>query len=169
MDLDVLKYLLIVTALALAVGLPFGWPSRKGKEKYDERQLIEQGRASRIAMTCGMCYLFCCYGGVVFRVIPGEYMLLLMVFGIMLMATVYQAWCIFHDASMLPDESVSTELLRSFSFAAIWFFLGVTDWDQDRENAWINLMLSFVYASEGILYLVRMPIIRLKARREAED
>lgn len=168
MGTDILKYILILTLLALGAGAVLSWPSGKSK-RYDERQLAERGRAAQLAMSTGIFYLIFTYGGIELNLLPWENLMHLTLFGLVLVEMVFTAWCVFRDAYLGTEQNGMLETMASCGLGLLWFLMAWANWDRGPTVALIDLFLGCSYVSTGLFLLIRAAFLWVTSRMENEE
>ena len=169
MKYEILKYLLPIAGVSLVLGLPLGWPSKRWRKMFDERQLIEKGKAAKLAVAVAVTYLFALFVTLSFWEVPQEVLLPLVVAGMMLAAMVDRVYCIFHDAAISNDKHPMTEGGLQLVLGMLWFVIAINTWPRQQDFGAIQFMISAEFVMEGTCLMLRFLYLRLQSKKEGEE
>jgi uncharacterized membrane protein HdeD (DUF308 family) len=169
MKYEILNYLLPLAGVSLVLGLLLGWPSKHRTKQFDERQLIEQGKAARLAITVVVAYLLAFFVTLSFWEVPQELLLPLVVAGMMLAAMVDRAYCIFHDAAISNEKHPMTEGGLQVILGMVWFALAIMTWPRQQDSGAIQFMISIEFVFEGLCLMIRFLYLRARSKKEGEE
>ena len=169
MKYEIFKFLLPITAISLAVGLPLGWPSKRWSKMFDERQLIEQGKAAKLAVAVVLVYLLSFFSAISFYDIPQDLLLPLVIAGMTLAVMVDRGYCIFRDAAVPNEKNPMTEGASRAGMGMFWLFMAFDSLNWHPEVAAIQCLLAIAEIFEGSCLMIRSLYLRLQSRKEGEE
>lgn len=166
---DILNYLLPIAGISLALGLLLGWPSKRLATQYDERQLIEMGKAARLSQLVVMVFLMALFIGIAFFEMPRDYILTMVIAGISLVAMTEKFYCIFHDAAVPKGKDPLAEGGWELLLGMVWVFLAMGSVTREIEIRSTQIMLALYYALGGLCMILRAVYLRFQARKEGGE
>ena len=169
MKYEILKYLLPIAGVSLVLGLPLGLPSKRWSKMFDERQLIEQGKAAKLAVAVVLVYLLSFYAALSFYEIPQDLLLPLVIAGMTLAVMVYRGYCIFHDAAVPNEKNPMTEGVSRAGLGMFWLIIAFDSLDWHPEVAAIQCLLAIAEIFEGSCLMLRFLYLRLQSKKEGEE
>ena len=161
MNPDILIPILTLSAISVGAGVlldHFG-----NSDKYDERQLVERGRAAGLAMNIAISYLIGIFAGLALGVLPVEYMEVFAVYGLTVTLLAHTGYCIFHDAHLTEEQDAVLEGLKYGALGGVCLVLVVFN---HRGIEWIQLALALDYVGTAVMLLLRALILRLREKRD---
>lgn len=165
MNSDILIPILTLAAISVGAGLllnHFG-----NSSKYDERQLIERGKAASFAMNTAIVYLIGISTGYIFDLLPKEYMTIFAVWGMLVTLMVHTGYCIFRDAHLTAEKEPLIEALKYGAFGCVP--LMVHRFNDGEESDWINLALAVEGLGIAAMLLIHALVRCIRDRRSAEE
>ena len=169
MNKEILISLLLLTAMSMVSGVLVSPHPVRGRPKFDERQMIEQGKAAQLSMNTGLSYLLFADVAFTFDLIRMENMMIVMVFGLLLITMIYRGYCIFHDAYEDPEENSNFRTVMDLVCGIIWLAMAFSRLRFSAESFWINLILGISCAFEGVCLLTRKLYLGWKNQHTDED
>lgn len=165
MNADILIPILTLSAIAIGAGLLLN--RFNTNDKYDERQLIERGRAAGLAMNTAIVYLLGIFAGHTFDLLPTEYMAVFAVYGLVVTMLVHSGYCIFHDAHLTAEEEPLPEALKSGFFGVVWLAMALFNYGGGID--WIDLGLALDYLGTAAMLLIYALILHIQDYRAAKE
>ena len=154
----------VLAALVLICGVSLWW-NRSGENKaYDERQLVEQGRARAVADTVEMIYYFCLMVYLIYTEY-GEVETLpvfeLIFIGLLIQIMTYHIYCVMtHAALPFGQKPVGTILLSVFWGLMQFgnYFIGHRDKDLLSGNGigLLNLIAGTAFFFLALIHLIAL-------------
>lgn len=155
---------LAVLVLICAVSL---WWNRSGENKaYDERQLVEQGRARVVAGTVGEIYFFLLMvllfdeNSWLTQRIP---LYLVIFIGLMIQSMVYHIYCVMTHALLPFGKSPVLTISTSVLMSLIQFGYYAMDYQMERhipgvldQDSLLHLILGVVFAFYALIHLIAL-------------
>ena len=169
MIMDILIPILTLSTIAISVGILMTEFGKTHDDKFDERQLIERGRAANLAMTSAIVYLFGIFAGHVFELLRMEYIAIFAVYGLTVMLLVHSGYCIIHDAYLSSEQELGPEVVRNMLFGVLWMGMIFLSGAADPHGNWIRGALALDYLGIGIMLLLRELIVRMQDRRTEKE
>lgn len=169
MVLDIILPILTISGIAIGAGIMLSEFGKADYDKFDERQLIEQGRGADIAMRTSLLYLLGLYVGDDLDLIHSEYIAIFAVYGLLVSAMVYHGYCIFNDAFLRRGQRPGREALRHGSVGAAWLVMALYGGTREPDYAWIRGALSLASLSVAVMLLMRELMLRVQDRRAEKD
>ena len=169
MKYQIFKYLLPIAGISLALGLPLGWPSKRLSKQFDERQLIEQGKAAKLSIAVVLVYLLSFFSAISFYDIPQDLLLPLVIAGMMLAVLVDRVYCIIHDAAVPNEKDPMVEGAYRVGFGLMWGIMAMNTWHREQVYGAIQFMLATEYMVEGLCLITRFLYLRLQSQKEGEE
>jgi len=153
----VLAVLVLICAVAL-------WWNRSGENKsYDERQLVEQGRARAVADTVEMVYYFCLmvyltytgYGNM--ETLP---VFDLIFIGLLIQFMTYHIYCLMTHALLPFGQSPILTICTSMLMSLVQFgYYGLDNWGEapgSGELEVLHLVAGTAFAFYALLHLIAL-------------
>lgn len=169
MNRDILMPILIISGIAIALGVSATKVRARDDRNFDERQLIEQGRGANLAMLTAFSYLLALYAAERFNLIRIEYMGIFALCGLVLTMTIYDDYCIFHDAYLHRERGLGEALLHSGLLGALWLGSALLSASWDHESAYIDSALALGPLADVAMLLLRALVLRIQERRAAKE
>ncbi len=169
MNLNILLSIVTLSGVAIGLGIFLTEFLKSDEGKFDERQLIEQGRGANLSMNIGISYLLGLFVGCSFDLIQPAYLPVVAVYGLTVMMIVYHGYCIFHDDYLNREQEWRKEVLRKLRLGGIWVAIAFFTSKQGDDDAWIDGAIALSWLSEGMMILLRELVLRIRDRRAAKD
>lgn len=154
---------------SVGLAILLGGVGKSGADKFDERQMVERGKAAQLAMTTVMVYLLVLYAGSLFDWIAQEHLALMAIFGLILTELVHGAYCILHDAYLERGQEAAGVIAQRLALGSVWLLMGWFQWGRDALSAWFDFALGIGYASDGVFLLVRGLMLRIEEKRDEKE
>ena len=167
MNPDILIPILTLSGIAIGAGLLLRWFD--ANDKYDERQLVERGKAAGLAMNTAIVYLLGLFAGHAFDLLHAEYMAVFAVWGLVVTMLVHTGYCIFHDAHLTAEQDALPEALKSGALGCVWLALS-SMFNYGGDVDWIDLALALDNLGTAAMLVIYALVLRIQDRRtEKED
>lgn len=159
----------LIAMCSVGFAVLLGGIGKANEDKFDERQMVERGRAAQLAMNTALIYLLAIYAGLLFDWIDLDNVAVMAVFGLVLTTIVNGGYCIFHDAYLERGQKAGSVIVHRLLLGAAWLSMG---WFQRKWNAvsaWVDVALGIGYASDGVLLLARWLMSRIEEKRDGKE
>ncbi|MBR3974114.1 MAG: hypothetical protein IKJ99_09235 [Oscillospiraceae bacterium] len=137
------------------------WLDKKSKvEEYDERQKVEQGRASHISMMTGLIYFLGVMMWMELGELPADPGFLIFA-GLLLELMVYHVYCLMTQAALPLSKTAKTTIGGYVTLGVVWF-LRAAMYDPARDMTlhgqgigfWMFAMTSFCCFALAAMHLI---------------
>lgn len=165
MNMEILGPILTLSAIAIGAGImlnEFG-----NDDKYDERQLIERGKAAGLAMNTAIVYLLGIFGGKALGLLRTEYMEVFAIWGLVVTMLVQTGYCIFHDAYLTAEKEALFEAPKYGALGGL--LLAMALFNNRGGIDWVILALAVEDLGGAAMLLIYALVLHIRDRRSAKE
>lgn len=170
MNTDILIPVLTLSAISIGLGYLLTMTRVSPEDNYDERQLIERGKAASFSMVSAEFYLLGLLVGYLLNLFQPEQVPVLAAFGLVVIVLTYSGVCVFRDAYLRPSQKYGAEILHQAFLGSIWMFSFLLSANLGHSSIdWLRLALGLEYLSVAAMLTVRLAILKHRERTEKVD